>query len=62
MNTGQIAFQCADSNCADEQLVGKIIYNFVRMKLVAHQNAQILIEMSSMGFDEQTMTQFKEMI
>ena len=60
MATGQIAFNCADATCADEITVGKIIYNFIRLKLVAHQNAQINVPMSIMGFNDSVMTQFKE--
>ena len=62
VNSGKIRFQCPESNCDAEQTVGKVIYHFVRMKLVAHQNAQINIPMTAMGFDDETMSQFKEQI
>ena len=62
VNSGRIAFQCADTNCVDEQIVGKVIYHFVRMKLVAHQNAGVNVPMSAMGFDEEVMSQFKDWV
>ena len=59
VNSGRIAFQCSDANCEGEQIVGKVIYHFVRMKLVAHQNGQINVPMSIMGFEDDVMAQFK---
>ena len=56
---GKIEFCCSDRTCKAAILVGIVIMNYVRLKLVIKQNAEIEVDMALMGFTKETMQIFK---